>query len=168
MSVFSLKSFLIRDCCSKFTHCVLDAFLSWYKHPEGYFKDFKDSEKAIRTFAVSNSLSPILLSMPSSSLWKSHFKHCQMSTLPTLSTLSSGLLILKCIGPLVTYSILWELMFTSVIKPSAEAIKNEVWLGGSVADYLPRGYDRQFIKCWSRFHSLVLISLWLFNYKERN
>lgn len=76
-----------------------------------------------------------------------------MSTLPTLSSLNSGLLILRRIGPVVTYSILWELMFASMIKPSSEAIKKEVLLGGSVADYLPQDYDLQFIKCWSRFHS---------------
>lgn len=42
------------------------------------------SEKEIRTSAVSNS-SSILLSMPWSSLSKSHFKHCQMNIQPAFS-----------------------------------------------------------------------------------
>lgn len=52
-----------------------------------------------------------------------------MSTLPTLSSLNSGLLILRCISPVVTYNILWELVFTSMSKASAEAIEKEVLLG---------------------------------------
>lgn len=71
------------------------------------------SEKGIRTFTVSNSFSSIFLSMPSSSLCKSHFKHCQMSTLPTTSNLNYVSLVLRCVDPVVTYRILRGLAFTT-------------------------------------------------------
>lgn len=106
--------------------------------------------------------------MPSSSLWKYHFKHCQMSPLPTLSSLNSGLLILRCIGPMVTYSILWKLMFSSMIKAWAEAMVKKAVLG----DHLQITYHKVMIcDLWnaslvSTF--LVLVSLWSFNYKETN
>lgn len=31
-------------CCSNLTCCALDAFLGWYKHPEGYLRDSEESE----------------------------------------------------------------------------------------------------------------------------
>lgn len=82
--------------------------------------NLRASERGIRTFTVNNSSSTILLSIPNSFLWKPHFKPSQINTLPTSSSLSSGLLILRCIGPMVPYSIFWELLF---IKTSAESIK---------------------------------------------
>lgn len=94
------------------------------------------SEKGIRTFTVSNSFSSIFLSKPSSSLCKSHFKHCQMSTLPTFCSLNSVSLVLRYVDPVVTYRILWGLAFTSMVNFWNEATKKEIQLERSVAVHL--------------------------------